>query len=373
MAILDLRSSDSRDSSASVPSSLQRLRSRAFLVLGGLAAFGLAACAPIESDGDSSTEVDVDQYTQPIIGGTMTTAYPSTGYVEVAGGSCTGTLIAQRAVLTAAHCVDNGNGGVIGTGAFWTQAADGSWTKRPFSSAHVHPSYFTGSWENNDVAVLILTTAVTTITPSPLGTGAPYVGLPITLVGYGYISNTGGNEDSNKYVGTNKVASFTNYLFSYNGNTPGNANNCSGDSGGPAFDKTGAVIGVTSTGIGNIYCSTSGTDVRVGPHASWILSKIPAGGGVSTSKCATVAEGSSTTLSCDGGRTIANLTFASYGNPTGMCGGFSNGSCNASTTKSKLESLCKGKASCVVAANNTTFGDPCASLQKSLKVQYTCQ
>ncbi len=370
MAIFDLRSSDSRDCSASVPFSRQRLRFRALLVLGGLAACGLAACAPIESDADSSIEVDQD--TNPIIGGTKTTAYPSTGYVEVSTGSCTGTLIAKQAVLTAGHCIDNGKGGILQKGLFLTQSASGSWTERPFSKAYVHPSYFS-SWENNDVAVLILDSPVTTITPSPLGTAAPYVGLPITLVGYGYTTDNGGNEAGNKYFGTNKVASFTNYLFSYKGRTPGNVNNCSGDSGGPAFDKTGAVIGVTSTGDGDVCSATTGTNVRVGPHANWILSKVPAGGSVSTSKCATVAQGSATTLSCDGGRSIAKLTFASYGNPTGMCGGFSTGTCNAGTTTQKLDLLCKGKASCVVAANNATFGDPCPGAQKNLKVQYTCQ
>jgi hypothetical protein len=88
--------------------------------------------------------------------------------------------------------------------------------------------------------------------------------------------------------------------------------------------------------------------------------------------CGSAAEGSSLTLSCPSGTTIASVTFASYGNPAGTCGAYKIGTCNAATSASVVKSACVGKSSCVVAANNTTFGDPCKGVDKELVAQVAC-
>ncbi len=352
---------DPRSRLANMPSRLHPLRVGALFLLGGL-----AACAPLDSDEGRSTDGDgaVDQQTSEVVGGTKTTAYPSAGEVE---DYCSGTLISRRAVLTAGHCVTNGQ-----KGSFWTQKSDGSRTERKFTDAIRHPDYDT--YDGADLAVLILANDVTDVTPALLGASPVWKGQPITKVGYGYTSFNGDYQDHTKYAGTNTIADlWDGSMFSYVGSTPGHANNCSGDSGGPAYSNAGAVIGVTSSGYGNQYCSTEGWDVRVDRYADWILSKIPAGSGGGTSKCATIAEGSSGTLSCSAGRKITKLTFASYGNPTGQCASFKVGSCNSTSTKTKLNNLCVGKTSCSVTANNATFGDPCAGVSKNLRVQYTCE
>jgi serine/threonine-protein kinase len=96
---------------------------------------------------------------------------------------------------------------------------------------------------------------------------------------------------------------------------------------------------------------------------------------VSTSSvgvCGSAAEGSSLTLACPTGAVITGITFASYGSPTGACGSYQAGSCNASTSTSVVSNACVGKASCIVAANNATFGDPCIGTDKTLDVEAVC-
>lgn len=138
------------------------------------------------------------------------------------------------------------------------------------------------------------------------------------------------------------------------------------------------MIGVHSSGDGVNHCSaTTGWDVRVDPYVSRIRGIIggvvppPTGGGASL--CAQVAEGDSASLSCSGRRRIAQFTFASYGNATGACqGGFRLGTCHSSRTAATL-GRCAGSASCVVQANNATFGDLCPGVRKTLAVTYTCR
>ena len=74
-------------------------------ILGG--ALGAVACsAPAERAAveDATTSVE----TQPLAGGTVTNAFGVVSF-STAGGSCTGSMIAPNAVLTAAHCFDDLN------------------------------------------------------------------------------------------------------------------------------------------------------------------------------------------------------------------------------------------------------------------------
>ena len=92
-----------------------------------------------------------------------------------------------------------------------------------------------------------------------------------------------------------------------------------------------------------------------------------------TEVCGSVAENSTLTLSCPSGKSITNVVFASYGDVTGgSCGAYTVGSCSASNSMSYVQSVCLGKSSCSVPANNTIFGDPCVGMDKSLTVDVQC-
>ena len=74
--------------------------------------------------------------------------------------------------------------------------------------------------------------------------------------------------------------------------------------------------------------------------------------------CGVADENQTLTLTCPAGRTILSIAFASYGTPTGMCGGFATSSCNSTTSVSVVTAACVGRNSCSVAATNGVFGDP---------------
>ena len=97
-----------------------------------------------------------------------------------------------------------------------------------------------------------------------------------------------------------------------------------------------------------------------------------AGGATGTPVCASVAEAAKATLSCPQGQIINSVTFASFGNPTGTCGNFAKGTCDAKASLTRVQSICVGRNSCSVPAAIGTFGDPCNGTTKSLDVQVTC-
>jgi hypothetical protein len=96
------------------------------------------------------------------------------------------------------------------------------------------------------------------------------------------------------------------------------------------------------------------------------------GGGGGSTVCGTAPENGAVRLSCPSGQIVERVVFASYGTPSGSCGNFSTGACNAAGSVSSVESLCIGRASCTVPASNATFGDPCRSTVKILAVSATC-
>lgn len=89
--------------------------------------------------------------------------------------------------------------------------------------------------------------------------------------------------------------------------------------------------------------------------------------------CGTIINLSNLSLQCnDADAVISAIQFASYGTPTGTCGNYSLGQCNAPNSSAIVTSYCLGKNACTVPATTPIFGDPCYGTVKQLVVQALC-
>ncbi|KAJ1393753.1 Glycoside hydrolase, family 35 [Sesbania bispinosa] len=80
-------------------------------------------------------------------------------------------------------------------------------------------------------------------------------------------------------------------------------------------------------------------------------------------------------VKCPNQKTISAVEFASFGDPSGACGAFIMGKCNAPDTKKIVEKHCLGKVSCSVPMNKEMFingNDPCPDVMKELAIQVKC-
>lgn len=96
-------------------------------------------------------------------------------------------------------------------------------------------------------------------------------------------------------------------------------------------------------------------------------------GGPAGGLCGKAAEKADVHLSCAtaGGGTIKEITFASFGTPTGDCstGFHTSPTCDLKTAKAKIEKECVGKTSCTIPSTTQFFGsDPCFDTVKYLAV-----
>ncbi|MFN3446401.1 MAG: putative Ig domain-containing protein, partial [Bacteroidia bacterium] len=87
--------------------------------------------------------------------------------------------------------------------------------------------------------------------------------------------------------------------------------------------------------------------------------------------CGTGTENQNVVLSAPAGAKITAINFASYGNPNGTCGNFTQGWCHAANSKSVVEGYALQTNSAVIPASNGIFGDPCFGTVKRLNVQAT--
>jgi V8-like Glu-specific endopeptidase len=234
------------------------------------AALPLAACGAPAADSAS-------QQAQPIVHGTPTSHDPAVVAIvsrkllcgATATTLCTGALIAPRAVLTAAHCLDNRRAADVRV--FVGTDVTGAGETLDVVAAEVDPTYDPTSGAN-DVAVLTLGTAAT-VAPLPLASSvdAGLVGKTVRLVGFGVDENgQAGIERSGEAL----VESIDAALFRY---TPSPANTCGGDSGGPVLYDDGSgerIIGVTRSG--DAACASFGTATRVDAVSAFLAGAVDA-------------------------------------------------------------------------------------------------
>lgn len=245
----------------------------------------LGACAPgtLSTDGRAGGAPDycmdklgVGRRSDAIVHGTVTTAYPAVGFLSNGGGAfCTATLIGDRMVVTAAHCVESG-----GVGYFNLGNSDRAPTQRiRVTRVTIHPAWDTYRLLN-DIAVLEIASNPTGVEPLPVLFDAPERGWASTLVGFGVDDGYRQSGLGTKREVGVTIASLESTTWSYR--TSGGGSACNGDSGGPAFYQIPggplAVMGITS--YGDEYCVENGFYTRLDLYRDFLpgATEPPTGG-----------------------------------------------------------------------------------------------
>jgi secreted trypsin-like serine protease len=157
---------------------------------------------------------------------------------------CTGALVGPRAVLTAAHCLNDAFATPLRV-AFGANAQQPTMTLRVIAR-QVHPDYDAEPLADHDLAVLAIERDV----PSSI---APFThDLPVTdnlvrLVGFG-ASEVGGSSIGRKRTGTARIDEVGTTRFRV---APAPSLTCFHDSGAPALSEQGeteTLVGITTSG-----------------------------------------------------------------------------------------------------------------------------
>ena len=199
-----------------------------------------------------------------------------TVYSDGTWAYCSGTLISPTVFVTAAHCGDPGQ--TTARVAFSSQYHDGD---PPYVGHYIpDPRYRGAQSDPFDLAVVVFSTPITTITPAQLptanlldqlNTGGLLKTATFTAVGYGSllpVNGPGGKTytyTDTRNVATGSLNSLTKtwLRLSQNAST-GNGGTCYGDSGGPNFlgGATSHLL-VATTITGDTACRSTNVDYRL--------------------------------------------------------------------------------------------------------------
>jgi hypothetical protein len=278
--------------------------------------------------------VSTSRATHAIIAGAENRMLPAVGAILNGGQSfCTGTLLAPKVVLTAAHCIDSARSANNlafrielpannANGYEWkTYAADPSLLT-------THPNWDASQVKNGyDIGFVILKEAVeaTDAKPLPWNADTPidqsYVGQSIQFLGYGLVVSTKTQvvRAQVKMGALIPIEAIRNHEIVTRGQ---GTSICHGDSGGPALlQMQGAwtVVGVNSYVTGTLAapkrsaCDGTGVPIRTDSYKTYIQSIMQQ---YASNPCTTNEH-------CDAGKVCDTSTGACIANPCG------DGVCNA--------------------------------------------
>jgi V8-like Glu-specific endopeptidase len=245
---------------------------RSVLVLASVAS--LVSCVPAPAP-------DPAQSREAIVGGVTDEGHTSVVALTVFGSSefCTGTVIAPRTVLTAAHCLAESGYPAASILVFFGTVVGGEGLLMRVTNAEYHPDFATDSqgYVYNDVAVLTLEQDAPVKPMAWQRTPLEDIsGQTVTFVGYGVT-------DGRTQTGNDTRRTVDDVVTSINDNPgyvhfegTGTSGTCQGDSGGPTLLNRGGVetvIAVTSIGV--VGCLGASDNTRVDLHADWITPRAP--------------------------------------------------------------------------------------------------
>jgi secreted trypsin-like serine protease len=186
---------------------------------------------------------------------------------------CSGTLIAPRVFLTAAHCDE----GVSRVAVTFDSTYDSATGTTHWGTWYADPNYNQAQSDPQDLAVVVLDKAVKGIAPARLPEAGSLDSLAgdqqFTSVGYGAQAVTNGPGGKTfhyadvRYVATGTLNSINPAWLRISQNpSTGNGGTCYGDSGGPNFLGAGATetnIVAATTITGDTPCRSTNVDYRL--------------------------------------------------------------------------------------------------------------
>ena len=281
--------------------------------LGLFLSSALVACSP-EFVGEKTGSVDSE-----IVNGTLYSGHPAAVYVDLGGGSCTGTLISPSIILTAKHCTEGVS--VKSIEVMFGNNAYGSGTWIPAVHYENNPKGYSGG--PGDLALITLASPGPT-DPIPVNTADPnkLIGIDVHIVGFG-VTGEYKSDSGVKRHGWTKLTYVEPGLV-YTSVKP--SSTCYGDSGGPNFiTLDGKEYVLAATSFGTDACG-SGQDgaARTDDSIVWI------------DKYVSTHEKFAGTCELDG------YCVSGCGAPDLDCPCAGDGFCTLDCSDLKLDSDCKG-------------------------------